>query len=206
MTIIAMGVGKRKWLLIAAAVAAVCFSVTFYTSVFEIQEARQINQSQINQSAVGEQHPPFEPFVGIRPRVPIYPMFISMALLVAAIVPVSYYLIYQRFEESLERKFKVISRIVESNSHRSPGRSFKIEDKNVILKFLNPAGRKVMEMLIEKNGSVMQSEISRMANMGKLRAHRVVTDLERKGVVERESVGKTYRIVMSKDVKKIMLE
>ena len=64
--------------------------------------------------------------------------------------------------------------------------------------------RKVVEKIIENNGSVLQSEISRMENMTKLKTHRAVKELERKGVIKLEQYGKTNRIVLSDDIKEII--
>ena len=66
--------------------------------------------------------------------------------------------------------------------------------------------RKVVERLIEKKGDVLQSEISKMEGMNKLKTHRAVIDLERKGIIKRESYGKTHHITLSKDVKELILK
>jgi len=60
--------------------------------------------------------------------------------------------------------------------------------------------------LVEKKGEALQSEISREEGMTKLKTHRAVRNLEVKGIVKRYLHGKTYRIVLSKDVKELLLE
>jgi uncharacterized membrane protein len=92
----------------------------------------------------------------------------------------------------------------DSNLDKIPYRE--IENKNIVLKFLNSSERKVIEALIEKEGKILQSEITRMKGMTKLKTHRAVTDLEKKGIITRESYGKTYRIFLSEDVKGILLK
>lgn len=79
-------------------------------------------------------------------------------------------------------------------------------NKDAILKLLNFNERKVLEKLIDKKGEVLQSEISRMKEMNKLKTHRAIKNLEMKGVVKVEDYGKTKRIILTKDVKNIMLK
>jgi len=62
-----------------------------------------------------------------------------------------------------------------------------------------------MKKLIEKDGALLQSEISRMPNMGKVKTHRVVKDLELKGIIRVAKYGKTNQIHLSEDVKKVLL-
>ncbi len=42
--------------------------------------------------------------------------------------------------------------------------------------------------------------------MGKVKAHRVLKDMEIKGIISIEKYGKTNRIALSEDVKKLFLE
>jgi uncharacterized membrane protein len=65
---------------------------------------------------------------------------------------------------------------------------------------------RILKKLIENNGSVLQSEISRLPNMGKVKSHRVLKDMEIKGIISIEKYGKTNRITLSEDVKKLFLE
>jgi DNA-binding MarR family transcriptional regulator len=193
-----MTIEKRKWLLLVSIIAAISFFVILYISTFETSE---ISKELITRVPPG----PFEPF-GNRPRIPIYNSLLSSVLLIVAIVPISYYFISKGFEEKLERKFDVITKLMKKNNSVSNKTPAEIGDKNIILKFLNAGERKVVETLIEKKGEILQSEISRMEGMTKLKTHRAVRDLERKGVIKRESHGKTHRIILSKDIKEAMLK
>lgn len=74
-------------------------------------------------------------------------------------------------------------------------------DKEIIFKFLSPIEGKILNMLIENNGRVLQAEINRIEGMTKLKTHRAVKDMERKGILKRESFGKTNRIVLSDYIK-----
>jgi len=193
-----MTIEKRKWLLLVSIIAAISFFVILYISTFETSE--------VSEQLITEVSPrPFEPF-GNRPRIPIYNSLLSSVLLIVAIVPISYYFISKGFEEKLDRKFDIITKLMKKNNSVSNKIPAEIDDKNIILKFLNAGERKVVETLIEKKGEILQSEISRMEGMTKLKTHRAVRDLERKGIIKRESHGKTHRIILSKDIKEAMLK
>ena len=98
---------------------------------------------------------------------------------------------------------KVMLKLVNKNNIKK--NSVEI-NKDAILKLLNFNERKVLEKLIDKKGETLQSEISRMKGMNKLKTHRAIKNLEMKGVVEIEDYGKTKRIILAKDVKNIMLK
>ena len=193
-----MIIEKRKWLLLVSIIAAISFFVILYISIIETSEISKELITRVPPS-------PFEAF-GNRPRIPIYNSLLSSVLLIVAIVPISYYFISKGFEEKLERKFDVITKLMKKNNSVSNKVPTEIGDKNIILKFLSAGERKVVETLIEKKGEILQSEISRMEGMTKLKTHRAVRDLERKGVIKRESHGKTHRIILSKDIKEAMLK
>lgn len=184
-----MDIEKRKLLLLVSIIAVISSFVILYISIIETSEIKETI--------------PIEPF---RPRIPIYNSLLSSVLLIVAIIPISYYFISKKFEEKLERKFDVITKLMKKNNSVSNKTPTEIDDKNIILKFLNLGERKIVETLIEKKGEVLQSEISRMEDMTKLKTHRAVRDLERKGIIRRESHGKTHRIILSKDIKDVILK
>jgi uncharacterized membrane protein len=192
-----MIIEKRKWLLLVSIIAAIGSLVILYNSIIETSEISERIITRVPTGPLG---------FGNRPRIPIYNSLLSSALLIVAIIPISYYFISKRFEERLERKFDVITKLMKKNNSVSNKSTKEIDDRNIILKFLNAGERKVVEALIDRKGEILQSEISRMEGMTKLKTHRAVRDLERKGVVKRENYGKTHRIILSKDVKEIILK
>jgi DNA-binding MarR family transcriptional regulator len=109
-------------------------------------------------------------------------------------------------EEKLEANLNIISKLVKKRNSVLSKNSIKTYYKNIILKFLNFGERKVMEKLIEKRGETLQSEITRLEGMTKLKAHRAVRNLEKKGIIKVEKYGKTNRIILSKDVRDIILK
>ena len=64
---------------------------------------------------------------------------------------------------------------------------------------LSDQEREVFDLL-RSRGSLFQSEVSSMKGFTKVRAHRVVSDLERKGVVTRTAAGKQRVIRFSSDL------
>lgn len=198
-----MSMEKRKWLLLVSIIAVVGFLGTFYISIFEITTNTSatipFNETERRESQ------PFPPFVGAERRIPFYILPLSSILLTVATVSISYYFISIRLEKGLEKRFDLISKILEKNNSASSSPT-KQDSKNIILKFLNNGERKVVEKLIEKKGEILQSEITRMEDMNKLKTHRAVKDLERKGIIKRESHGKTHLIILSKDIKDAILK
>ena len=79
-------------------------------------------------------------------------------------------------------------------------KSMKLNNKEIIFRFLNLNERKVIKKLVESKGTVLQSEINLMEGMTKLKTHRAVRDLERKSIIKTEAYGKTNRIFLSKEI------
>jgi len=183
-----MDIKNRKWLLLVSLLAIIGVSLIIFFSIFESPRYR------------APWGPPRYPGM-----IPSYILWASFALLIFAIVPISYYFISRRLEEKLEKNMKIISKLVSKTNQVSKKEPREISNKNIILRLLNSDEREVLEKLIEGKGTVLQSEISRTEGMTKLKAHRAVKDLERKGIIKTESHGKTNRITLTKDIKDIML-
>jgi DNA-binding MarR family transcriptional regulator len=185
---------NRRFLLLISIPAIIGFVIVFFLNIIERPEE------------IASQPLPPTQFRGEYRRIPIIQIFLSPILLIIAVIPISYYFISQRLEEKLEKNLNVISKLIEKNNSVSNKSPTEINDKNIVLKFLNPSERKVVEKLIERKGKTLQSEISQMEGMSKLKTHRAVKDLERKGIIVRESYGKTNRIILSKDIKDLMFK
>jgi len=71
----------------------------------------------------------------------------------------------------------------------------------VLLRFLNPEEKKLVNALIENNGKVLQAEITRLPGMTKLKSHRVIQRLVDRGVIEKDKVGKTNIVRFTKEIK-----
>ncbi len=137
--------------------------------------------------------------------IPAYLLWTSSILLIFAIVPTSYYFISRRLENKLENSMKIISKIISKNNLDSKKKKpMEMGNKDIIFKFLNLNEKKVLEKLIERKGTALQSEINLMEGMTKIKTHRAVRDLERKSIIRTEAYGKTNRIFLSKDIKEFI--
>lgn len=76
----------------------------------------------------------------------------------------------------------------------------KADKTESILLLLNPSERKVIKKLVDEQGSALQSDISRLEGLGKVKAHRVVEKLIRRGVIEKEQKGKTNILKLKKEI------
>ena len=72
------------------------------------------------------------------------------------------------------------------------------KDSKIILNFLNPNEKRVVDKLLENQGKVQQIELSRLPDMSKVKTHRLLNDMERKGIIKRERYGKVNLIVLDK--------
>lgn len=73
-----------------------------------------------------------------------------------------------------------------------------------VLMLLRYDERKVVNKLLEEKGKVHQSEISYLEGFNKIRAHRVVEGLVKKGIVTKEVMGKVRMIKLRKDLLEIL--
>ncbi len=181
---------SKKTMLLISLISVAIFILLILINLYEtlqIAEKRELQQ----------------PFFMYRLRIPLYSLFLSSTSLIIFAIFLSYYIISKRLEEKIEKKFRVISKFIAKDKTNKI--SFN-EEKQTILKFLNPSERKVIEALIEKNGEILQSEITRMQGMTKLKTHRAVKELEKKGIINRKVYGKTYKIFLTDDVKDIVLK
>ena len=78
-------------------------------------------------------------------------------------------------------------------------KSSKTKVKSLMLSFLPYYERVVVEFLFLKK-KALQSEITRLKGMNKLRAHRAVKSLSKKGLINVMRVGKTNMVVLKKEI------
>ena len=79
-----------------------------------------------------------------------------------------------------------------------------VDRNKVLLSLLQPSERKVITKILESNGEALQSDISRIEGLGKVKAHRVIEKLVRRGVLEKEQKGKTNVLKLRKDLMEAM--
>ena len=122
------------------------------------------------------------------------------------VFPLIYFFTVRNFRRQLDENQRLISTIVQTTHKETKEKETSHDScKTLLLRFLDYNENKVMKKLIEKDGALLQSEISRMPAMGKVKTHRVVKDLELKGIIQVSKYGKTNQITLSEDVKKVLL-
>ena len=78
------------------------------------------------------------------------------------------------------------------------------KNTKIILKFLTPQERKVIETLIENHGKLQQYELSHLPGLNKLKTHRILVNLEQKGIIQKERLGKINKIVLNKELYEVL--
>jgi uncharacterized membrane protein len=110
------------------------------------------------------------------------PLFVLIGIIIGAVV-------FFFMTSKLENKQKEIEKVT-----------------NALIQFLNKEEKRVVEKILESNGKIMQSEISRMDGIGKLKSHRILQRLSDRGVIEIEKHGKTNIVKLSKNIKETLLK
>ena len=75
----------------------------------------------------------------------------------------------------------------------------------VILRFLDSDEKKVVSRLLGNHGKVLQAEITRMDGMSKVKSHRVVKRMLKKGVIEVEGFGKTNIVKLPQELRESLV-
>ena len=70
----------------------------------------------------------------------------------------------------------------------------------LLLSFLSADERAVVELLLKSEGHTTQAEVSRLDDMTRLRAHRVVLRLVDKKIIRVEKMGKTNQLWLAKSI------
>ncbi|VVC01133.1 Uncharacterised protein [uncultured archaeon] len=70
----------------------------------------------------------------------------------------------------------------------------------LLLSFLSADERAVVEFLLKSEGHTTQAQVSRLDDMTRLRAHRVVLRLVEKKIVRVEKLGKTNQLWLAKSI------
>ncbi|MFH1012911.1 MAG: hypothetical protein V1769_00185, partial [Thermoplasmatota archaeon] len=129
-----------------------------------------------------------------------YYLWIVIIVIIAIVIPLSYYLISRNMKHQMEKNMSLISQMVNNTPTQSvPVETVdnRVQYQKILLKFLNYNENLVMKKLIDNKGSLLQSEISRMPNMGKVKAHRILNDMKTKGLIRIEPHGKTNYVSLS---------
>ena len=160
-----------------------------------------------------------------------YQLPITTILIIVALIPILYYLIYKLVEHDFNKNMDLIQKTIQKTPEQSSIRDtnnpslpdtnqktpqtpdlkttqsdVSTVSKTVIMKFLSYNEKKVIATLIDKQGTALQSEISRTTNMSKVKTHRAIKDLQQKGIIKVDKYGKTNKIQLTDEIKQLFLE
>ena len=138
------------------------------------------------------------------PQMLILKIPISNIFLIIGFFTISLYVIYCVFEFYLNKNLKIITNVINKKNDRNENVNSPLNINSIFINLLNLNEKGIVKRLIEKNGIMLQSEIGRMDTMNRVKAHRIVKDLERKGIVIIEQNGNTNLIRLSEEVKKLL--
>lgn len=74
------------------------------------------------------------------------------------------------------------------------------DKKAVLLSLLEPSERKVLAKIVEGGGEALQSDVSRVEGVGKVKAHRILERLVKRGVIHKEQKGKTNILRLKREI------
>jgi len=109
----------------------------------------------------------------------LIPTFSSLGILIGSFV---YYAMFPKLMES-EKKLA--------------------EDAQVILDMLQLDEKNIIKKIIENKGEITQSKLS--ALFGKVKTFRVVENLKKRGIITKESYGKTNKVKLNEKFNKIFI-
>lgn len=147
-------------------------------------------------------YPISQEFCGCHQMIPSNYFLFFATIIILASIPITYYYTSNRMEKKLNEHIESLSRII--NKNRDPKSKGDLSSEKKILKFLNPSEQKIIRILLKNEGEMLQSQISKIDNMTKLKVHRAVKSLEQKKIVEAEHHGKTKKISLTREIKKLL--
>ncbi len=115
-------------------------------------------------------------------KLPLWVIIVSMSSLGLFVGLITYYLISSSF--SKEKK----------------------EIKNSLIDFLNILegdDKKLLKMVIENNGEITQSYLVKKLNFDKVKISRIISKMENKGILEKEKIGMTNKIILNQKLKSL---
>ncbi len=179
-------------------------TIISFLSVLIFDLSNMANQESANQQINQSELLPGQP-APLRPEDRMIRVPLSLVLFSVALILLVFYFVYGFIEHDFSRKLTVLSNIASENQGNKS--NLTAQDTNVtFLKLLNVNERRIVDRLVENRGVALQSEISRMDEMGKVKAHRYLQKLSQMGLVKIERHGNTNKIVLSDDIKKILIK
>ena len=113
--------------------------------------------------------------------IDLVPVFVLAGIVIGAVI-------FFFMSSKLDNKQKDIQRVTET-----------------LVQFLNQDEKIIVEKILENNGKIFQSEISRIEGIGKLKSHRVLQRLSDRKVIEIEAHGKTNIVKLAKNIQEALI-
>jgi len=82
------------------------------------------------------------------------------------------------------------------DSEKIQSKKIEKEDYEKVLKNLSADQRKILEKLIEAEGTIFQSELVEKTNLSKVKTSRILDKLEGKGLIERRRTGMSNVVIL----------
>lgn len=79
-------------------------------------------------------------------------------------------------------------------------------NKEAIYKLLDADERKVLAKIVDNGGKALQSELSYLEGLDKVKAHRIIERMVERGIVEKEAFGKTNVVKLNKDLQELFFQ
>ncbi len=85
-------------------------------------------------------------------------------------------------------------------------RNIDTQKKNtkIILNFLTEHERAIIETLIKNNGNAFQYELNRISGLTRVKTHRIIQNLEEKGIIHKETYGKVNKIILNSELYEVL--
>jgi len=117
-------------------------------------------------------------------KLPIWVIIVSISSLGLFVGSLTYYLLsknYMSEKKRIEKDFLKILNILDEND------------------------KKVIEALIEKKGEASQSYLGKALGLNKVKISRIIAKMENKGIIKKEKIGMTNKVILNEELKEILL-
>jgi len=128
--------------------------------------------------------------------IDLIPVLIALGIVIGAGI---FYFMIGKVQKAEQKVVQVEEKVVKVEQSAKSAAS-------LVLQFLSKDEKRIIEKLIAEKGKCLQSEISRLEGLGKVKSHRVLRRLEDKHVIVIEGHGKTNIIKFAPEIEAGLLE
>jgi uncharacterized membrane protein len=108
-------------------------------------------------------------------------------------IALSYYLIFPEISQKRQEPMKSVEKASQSQTVIEE----QVSSLNTVLKVLREDERKVVETIMKAGGNMLQKDIARVTGFSRVKTHRVLYRLSKRGVVTAEKYYNTYQISLA---------